>query len=275
MKKLYRSDSLFFVINVSFWTLLSLFTFLKAGGFRYLAGEVVYWAHIFSYTFTSGILWIVFSFLIQELIKYFKERKISTSRIILFHLLLAPIISAIQRISSMSLDYFIQTKFKLVSSFPSYSEYLGGHFARRWVEGLLWYALIAAAIYGYLQFRKNKEEITNLTSRFIPIKKKGMTMRIPLEDVLFIKSESNYCYIHTKEDVFKMRSSIKSLEQSLIDSSIKRIHNSFLVNSDKVLGYQHVQNGEYVFSIQNCDKRIFSTRTYRNEAKNIIDLIQK
>ena len=269
MYNLYRADKLFFVFNIAFWLILSLFTTIKAGLFN--QEEETYWMHIFSYTFTSGILWIVFSFVILRLALIFPFDKKKLLKFIVLHAFLAFGISALQRFSSMTFDYFIQSKFILINKFPTYSEYLGDHFLRRWIEGLLWYFLITIIIYSYIELRRNTKEEKAISKKGgLYFKKKGSSFLIPYATILFIKSESNYCLVYTEKEIFKLRNSLKALEQDSKDSEIIRIHNSFMINRTKILGYKHIQNGEYAFSLQGSSKSIFSTKSYRNEARNII-----
>ena len=80
--------------------------------------------------------------------------------------------------------------------------------------------------------------------------------------------------MHLPGELVKIRSSLKGLEAQLQGSDVKRIHNSYLINFSKVTGYKHIQNGEYAFEIDGSDKRIFSTQTYRAEARQLIDALK-
>jgi len=270
MNYLRKIDKTFIILNIAFWVLLSFLTTIKAGLFT--SSQEVYWAHIFSYTFTSCLLWILFTFFIWWFANQHTLTKNNLFRLIVFHLLLVPIGSALQRYLSMSLDYFIQKKIMLIHEFPPFSEYLEAHFPRRWVEGMLWYIMITVSVYVYIQLKKGlkKTEIGS-SGKILEIKKKGTMVMVRHNDILFVESKSNYCFIHTKLDVLKMRSSLKALEQNLMESGIVRIHNSFLINPALISGYRHIQNGEYSFSLFNIDRSIFSSKLYRNQAKNIID----
>ena len=168
----YKDDRFFLLAIISFWLILSLFSFLKAGIFRSANGETVYWEHIFSYTFSSGVLWIPFTLLIWMIARVLSFPKHKLSHLIPVHILLAFVMSFAQRILSMSIDYLIQTKLIKFSGFPSYSEYLNGHFARRWVEGIMWYLMITIVVYGYLQIRKKNDDKKATSKKKLPADKK-------------------------------------------------------------------------------------------------------
>ena len=117
--KLYRTDRLFFWFNIGFWLLLSLFTVLKAGLFS--QAPEVHWAHISSYTFTSGLLWIVATVVIWRtaLIWPFPLRREALARFIVLHIALALLVSVLQRLASMTLDFCVQTLVLGIEEFPS------------------------------------------------------------------------------------------------------------------------------------------------------------
>lgn len=275
----YRDDRFFFVFNLLFWTSLSLFTFIKAGLSISASGQEVYWGHIFSFTFTSGVLWAVFSVLINRIVHQYPIAQKRVFNFVITHLIMAIGISASQRFISMSLDYFIQTTFKLVPEFPSYSNYFGSYYTSRFFEGLLWYFLIAAILYGYqyyklyVQSQKQNAAISESrtdTAAQIKIKTESGLYDILIEEILFIQSDKNYCIIHTEKRNYRVRSTLKTYESKFENTDIKRIHKSFLVNTRHLLNIKHLRNGEYIFSLKGSKKRITSSITYRETAKNII-----
>lgn len=56
-------------------------------------------------------------------------------------------------------------------------------------------------------------------------------------DLLFISADRNYVLIHTKlsEQPHLLRSSLKTIEEQLIDSTVIRCHRSYLVNTKQVI----------------------------------------
>ena len=269
MIQLKQTDRPFLIFNASFWLVLSLFTTIKAGLFG--SSQEVHWAHLFSYTFTSGVWWIVFTVLIWKLAQHFTFEKRQLHHPVLIHALFVPIGSGLQRYLSMSTDYLIQTQVLQLDAFPSYTEYFSAHFTRRWIEGMLWWLLITVSIYAYLQLRKDTRKAPS--KAFLSIKKKGSLVRVDHADILFVESKANYCYIQTKLERYKMRSSLKAIEAELAQTGIIRIHNSFLINPDFINAYKHIQNGEYAFTLAGSSQTICSTKSYRVQTKNILNAL--
>ena len=68
-----------------------------------------------------------------------------------------------------------------------------------------------------------------------------------LKDILFIKSESPYCLIHTdgnKEGHGQIRITIQALEDFFRGKELVRVHRSYLVNSKRVLSVNWQKNNE-------------------------------
>ncbi len=269
-KKLYLATSIF-------WVLLSLFTVFKAGAFRTNESETVYWAHLFSYTFTSGLTWAVFMIPIYTLVRQLSLDKYKWTRLIGYHLILAMVVSASQRLLSMSLDYLIQRGFKLVPNFPDYSEYFSGHFLRRFTEGLLWYGLIVAVLYGYSLYvdsrnKGNSLSVDNSRNSEILIKRSGYIHKIQLKDIYHVKANGNYVRIFTQQEEYKYRSSMKKMAE-LLGDSFYRVHNSHIVNVEYLKGAEHVYNGEYLLHISASNVRIPTSNSFKENLKELIGVL--
>ena len=174
----------------------------------------------------------------------------------------------------MSLDYLIQTYVLEISGFPSFGEYLNGHFMRRWVEGMLWFGMITVAVMGYLRIRTRQFADTPETKPgYLTIKKRGSQIRVATNDLLYVESKSNYCYLHTDREVYKMRITLKKLEEELEGSSLERVHHSFMVNAREISGFEHKQNGTYLFTLHGHPTKVSSSKTYRHNTQKIISLL--
>lgn len=55
-------------------------------------------------------------------------------------------------------------------------------------------------------------------------------MKVPIKQILWVKSDANYLDIHTKEKRYVIRSSLKDFVEKLPSSDFFRIHKSFAVN---------------------------------------------
>ena len=59
--------------------------------------------------------------------------------------------------------------------------------------------------------------------------------KVPFEKLVFIEQIQNYSYFHAPPHVYKQRSTIRAVKESLPSSMFARIHKSFIVNLDKVV----------------------------------------
>jgi hypothetical protein len=260
----------FIIFNFSFWVGLSLLTILKVGYFAIEQGKEVYWAHISSYTLSSGLLWILFCFLIFSGVRILLQKQLPISKLLGVMVIGGILVSASQRAISMCLDYFIQTQMLSIEQFPAIGDYFAGHFFRRFTEGLIWYGIIVTLFYLYLLSTQKKVKGPITKQLQLSIEKKGMLRYVALADIIYIKSDRNYCQIHTQNEVHSMRISLKKLEQQLRNSDLRRIHNSYLINENKIVGFDHLGSGEYLFELEGSDKRISSTRTFKDQTQQII-----
>ncbi len=267
MKLVWHHNKKLYAVSLVFWTLLSLFTVLKAGLTQ--TGQV-YWAHIFSYTFTSGLLWAVFVVPLYALVVRWPIGRWPLWRLLLQHVLAAAVIVATQRWLSMSLDYALQRGLALVPDFPNYGNYFAGHFWRRFAEGMLWYGLIVAILYGYNAFRNNRTAVAKVQElAYITIKSNGKFVKVAVNDICYIKADGNYLRIMAQEE-YRYRCSMKKMIAAL-PAQFYRIHHSYVVNVKHVHSAEHVYNGEYQFAVGNKHVRIPSSTTYNSNTRRLLE----
>jgi DNA-binding LytR/AlgR family response regulator len=60
------------------------------------------------------------------------------------------------------------------------------------------------------------------------------TIALACQDILYIESEGNYIYVVTNNRKYTIRHSLEWCLQHLPESQFKRIHRSFIVNTDKI-----------------------------------------
>ena len=65
---------------------------------------------------------------------------------------------------------------------------------------------------------------------FFTFKNNEGVFRIPLEDILYFESDSNYVDLHCVERTYKFRGTIGSIDAELSDKGFIRIHKGFLVS---------------------------------------------
>ncbi len=92
--------------------------------------------------------------------------------------------------------------------------------------------------YESFQSRENvipstNESNTN-TAQFLQIKADKKTVRIPLQNILYIESMKDYQKIHTVGGNTVTQMSLKSILEKLPDNLFMQIHRSFIINLDKI-----------------------------------------
>ena len=82
--------------------------------------------------------------------------------------------------------------------------------------------------------------------------------RLLCEDIIYCESFDHLVYIHTLEEVYKLRCSLSNLYSKLDNSLLFRVHSSFIVNFHFV---KIIRNS--FIELYDCDKRIPIGRTYK------------
>lgn len=77
-----------------------------------------------------------------------------------------------------------------------------------------------------------------VAKKFLFAKKGAKYQRVPLSDILWLEALENYVIIHTDKDKFVVYATLKSIESKLPAEDFFKTHRSFLVNIDKVEGYE-------------------------------------
>ena len=105
-----------------------------------------------------------------------------------------------------------------------------------------------------------------LTKECLCFKEKGEVFQIPLDDIFYIEKSinDNLAFIVTHNDVYKVRSTIQSLEEKLSYSNIFfKAHRSYLVNIKNI---RHVNFDDGEISFLNNKKALLS-RANKKELK--------
>ncbi len=87
-----------------------------------------------------------------------------------------------------------------------------------------------------------EERLLATTNKRIAIPVEGKLMFINLDQIIYCKSDGNYCKIHleNKKPLF-ISKKLKDIQTLLPESDFFRIHNSYLINLNKVAEYQKAE----------------------------------
>ncbi len=98
--------------------------------------------------------------------------------------------------------------------------------------------------------------------KFLFLRSDRKSIKIHLDDLLFVESLKNYIKVVTKEKTLVTKYSISALEESLPPAFI-RIHRSFIIAKDKIEAFSHdfVHIGKYELPV---------SRSYRHEVEKIL-----
>lgn len=94
---------------------------------------------------------------------------------------------------------------------------------------------------------------------------------VPVRDIRWIDAAGDYMCIHTYEQNYIVRITMKKLESELDSAEFKRIHKSTLVNIHCVKSIQTLRNNESMLDLGD-DVRLKVSRNYSDAVKAIIDL---
>ncbi len=86
-----------------------------------------------------------------------------------------------------------------------------------------------------VQMKSSEGEDDFAFKDFIFFKKKGVYRKIPMNSIVFIKSDNNYCEAYINQELkFMTRTTLSKMEALLPPSRFMRIHRQYIVQLDKV-----------------------------------------
>ena len=99
--------------------------------------------------------------------------------------------------------------------------------------------------------------------RRILVKEQKKIFFVPVEDILYFDSDSNYISVHTATGTHLIYESLTLLEQQLDPAQFTRISRSCVVGLAHVAALETYYNGEYIVSLRS-GTTLKWTRTYRD-----------
>ena len=115
----------------------------------------------------------------------------------------------------------------------------------------------------YDKFLKEMKKLINkiMTTEPIEINVDGRDILISPDDIMYVSGERNYVKVVTRQTEYLTYGNMKAWEEKLVNSSVIRIHKSYLVN------LKYVTNISDVASFVNIDDQIPVGRKYKEEAR--------
>ncbi len=97
---------------------------------------------------------------------------------------------------------------------------------------------------------------------FIFIRDSNIVRRLSIADILFVEAMGDYVKLHTKEKFYAIHSTLKAVEERLLDHNFLRVHRSYLVCINKIDAIQDgtiTVNGQHV-SVADSYKALLNKR---------------
>lgn len=102
---------------------------------------------------------------------------------------------------------------------------------------------------------------------FFYLKFKGRTERVEIRDILFARADGNYCYLHTPQRRYIIKTSLLKVGEKLIPPAFVQVHRSAIVRLDRIdsvdLGAARVLVGQETLPLGATYKEDLVTRLQR------------
>lgn len=86
-----------------------------------------------------------------------------------------------------------------------------------------------------ISINNEKQDEENIGKKFIFLKGNSDNMdKIRLDEILYLETDGNYCYIHTKNKKYILKKSLHKILQDELDESFIRIHHQYAVNKHHI-----------------------------------------
>ena len=98
------------------------------------------------------------------------------------------------------------------------------------------------------------------------VKGEEASVLVQVKDIDFVESAGNYIKVCVGNDRYLLRETMNSLESSLDPAQFVRIHRSFIVNLDRVKGFEPYFHGDYVVRLHD-GRSLTLSRTFRDKVE--------
>lgn len=105
----------------------------------------------------------------------------------------------------------------------------------------------------------------------IPVRSGTRIRFVKVSDVAWIEADGNYVVLHTPDGPHRVRGTMKGYAARLADQSFVRIHQSHIVNLDRVKELQPWSHGEFVV-IMPDGAQLISSRTYSGALRRRLEI---
>ena len=84
----------------------------------------------------------------------------------------------------------------------------------------------------------------------IPVESKGKTLLMPMQDIVYISSRNDIVFIHTADNTYITKFTLKTLEERLRNKSFLRVHRGYIVNLSHVIEIVPMYGRSYILKVR-------------------------
>lgn len=108
----------------------------------------------------------------------------------------------------------------------------------------------------------------------IPVRTGEKVTFVAREDIFYIKAAGKYSYVHASGDRYLSECSLKEIEEGMLgQDDFFRVHRSFLVNLNKIVGVTKEPPGRYVVELGDDGRTmIYVSQRRKHNFKDILHL---
>lgn len=88
----------------------------------------------------------------------------------------------------------------------------------------------------------------------IPVESRGKTLLLPMQDVVYISSRNDIVFVHTVDNTYITRFTLKTLEERLKNKSFLRVHRGYIVNLSHVIEIVPMYGRSYILKVR-CNQK--------------------
>jgi two-component system LytT family response regulator len=118
----------------------------------------------------------------------------------------------------------------------------------------------ADQIMGMLKDWKSPTKVLDV----IWVNKSGKIMPVHMNKVEYLESDGNYVTLHTEQERFLLRQSLKEIHEQLDQTQFIRVHKSFIINKDMIQELLPKSHGDLI-AVLKSQRDIPVSRNYRGD----------
>ncbi len=115
-------------------------------------------------------------------------------------------------------------------------------------------------------------QIENNVSKIL-VEKKGESYLINYSQIHYIESNGNYSFIFISEtEKYIVKKNLKQWEEFLSPNKFVRIHQSYIINIDKIIKFEKLSNRTYLVFLEGIPKHFTVSQRFTKKIKKIFSL---